>query len=139
MRHATHLLAGALVGALALASAGCGGGGGGTSGTQSTTTPPAAQQQADQVVVAYDFNNDSALDVLTLDPTTTPMRIVSVLEGTAAGGFTDQSAARSGQPIDAKVSDAVAGYLVDADSVGSGTEIDVVDASGRDVTVTVYE
>lgn len=142
MRIISQLLAGALIGALALAAAGCSGGGG-TSATMSVAPPPPASptpgSSDGQFVVAYDYNNDEQLDLLTLDSTVSPMKIVAVFEGTAGGGMTDQTTARAGQPIDPKISDALGTYLSSATEIASGTEIELTDSAGVTVNLTVYE
>jgi len=137
-----HSLAGIIGTALLLAAVGCGGGGGGgggAAGPSGSTGAPQSASEDDQIVVGYDFNQDQQLDVLTLDSTTSPFRIVSAFEGTSGGGFVDATAQRAGQAIDASISDALATYLAGSIALGEDTEIDVVDSAGRDVTVTVYE
>ncbi len=136
MRFALPTLAAALL----VAAAGCGGGGGGTSGSSVKTTPPSPASTDGQFAVQFDYNDDEHQDMLTLDSTVQPMRIVSVMDGGPNGTFTDTSAAlRPGQSIDASLSSGLATYLANSIDVGSGTEVQIRDSMGRDVTVTVYE
>jgi len=124
--------------ALALLSAaclaGCGKGGGGVSGASG-----AAGTTGEQVVVAFDFNTDGWGDVLTLDFSTAPARIVTALQGDASGGYVDATAQLKGQAIDGKLSDAIAAYVAGSLEVASGTDLETVDSAGREITVTVYE
>jgi hypothetical protein len=135
-KHAVTGVIGAAL--LVYLTGGCSGGGGG-GGSSGGTGSMAGAAEDDQVVVGYDHNNDQQLDVLTLDSTTSPFRIVTALEGTPAGGFVDRTAQRAGQAIDTSISDALAAYLASSIALVEDTEVDVVDSVGRDVTVTVYE
>ena len=98
-----------------------------------------AVAQENQVVVRYDHDGDGNPDHLTLDTTTTPYRIVEALGGTGAGVPVDLTAVLKDQPIDPAVSDAVEAHRASSLGVASETTLDVVNQSGEQVTVTIYE
>ena len=135
MRRITHVPATAAFAAVAALVAGCGGGGPSGAATLGGTT--AAPE--DQVVAAYDHNNDGFQDLLTLNPSASPMQILGAIEGQAGGGFVDVSAQLAGQPIDANISAAISNYLANSVELGTGTDLEVQDVSGRELVVTVYE
>jgi len=115
--------------------AGCGGSGGAAASQPALDSVP----QESQVVVRYDLNGDSNPDLLTLDTTKTPFRIMEALDGTAGGGAVDTTALRRGQAIDPAVSDALADYLAQSTAAGSETRLDVTDENGNPFTLTIFE
>ena len=124
----------AVVAALAVGLAGCGGSGGGTSGGSDLTSVAQAR-----LVVQMDLNGDDAPDILTLDTSKTPFRIVAALQGTLGGDPVDMTPLLAGQTIDSEISRALAEHLGSSFGVGTRTELDVQDATGKLVTVVVFE
>ena len=94
--------------------------------------------QQNFVVVQFDRNGDQNPDVVTLDPSKSPMEIVSALDGTA-GDPVDVTQSVKGQPIDATLSEGLANYLKDSYEVGARTELDLRNVNGASVPVTVFE
>jgi hypothetical protein len=120
---------------LAAALAACGGGSDAVTPTGTIESVP----QESQVVVRYDHNGDTLPDVLTLDTSRSPFRIVEVLEGTDSGDPVDRSAFLRDRPIEPAISGAVPSYLAESMQVASETDLDVTNLSGDSVTVTVFE
>lgn len=119
----------------------CGGGGGGGTAAVDPGTPPGGLDTTsplEQVVVMYDVTGDDDPDLVTLDRTTEPFRIVEALVATDAGTV-DRTDAMKGQPIDADVSRTLADWLAGSVDVASGTRLDVVETDGRETTVTIWE
>jgi len=133
MKIETLRLAALALGAAMLAA--CGGSSGAAPAQPALDSVP----QEAQVVVRYDLNGDSNPDLLTLDTTQTPFRIMEALDGTADGGAVDSTAVRRGQAIDPAVSDALATYLTQSTAAGTETRLDVVDQNGNPFTVTIFE
>jgi hypothetical protein len=130
-------LVGGLGAALVVALVGaCGGGG---SSSSSSSGGAQAQTQADSVVVGFDHNGDGALDLLTLDLGTEPLTIVEGLEGDGQGAYTDQTSRLKGDRIDATLSTALKSYLAGSLKAGEETQLELVDSSGSNVTVIVYQ
>jgi hypothetical protein len=134
MRRITHVPAAAAFAAVAVLVAGCGGGGLSSGKLGTTTAAP-----EDQIVAAYDQDNDGNQDLLTLNPNVSPMQILGAIQGQTGGGFVDVSAQLAGQPIDANISAAISNYLANSVELGAGTDLEVQDVSGRALVVTVYE
>ncbi len=111
---------------------------GGSSAPAVTDTLESIPQES-QVVVRYDLNGDSLPDMLTLDTTQEPFRIIEALEGTADGGARDLTNIMRDHAIDASVSQALANYLAQSLEAGRETELDVADVAGREFTVTIFE
>jgi len=111
----------------------CGGSGGGTAGAPVTSAPQ------NQLVVELDMNGDNEPDILTLDTSETPFRILEAIQGVPNGEPLDATGAFAGQPIDAALSDALAKHLADSLNVASRTELELIDSIGRTVPVTVFE
>ncbi len=120
--------------AVALTAIGCGGGTSTAPGDSSLAT--AAQEQ---VVVEMDLNGDEQPDIVTLDTTELPYKIVDVLQGTATGEPIDASDFHRGARLDGEISRAIADYLADSFGVQTRTEIDCDNESGEPVTVVVME
>lgn len=120
----------------------CGGGGGGGAAAVDPGTPGTggldATSPLEQVVVQYDVTGDDDPDLVTLDRTTEPFRIVEALVATDAGPV-DRTDAMKGQAIDADVSRTLADWLAGNVDVASGTRLDVVETDGRETTVTIWE
>ena len=112
---------------------------GGSSGGGATTGAPIAAAPQNQLVVELDMNGDDVPDVLTLDTSAVPFRIVEAIQGVPNGSPFDATAAFAGQPIDAALSDALAKHLTDSLNVASRTELELIDSIGRTVPVTVFE
>ncbi|MHC4550725.1 MAG: hypothetical protein ACYTEZ_18350 [Planctomycetota bacterium] len=123
-----------LLAALACALVGCSGSGSGPPGGDDVVS--VAQER---LVVQLDVNGDNAPDVLTLDTSKTPFRIVEALEGTVGGAPVDATAILGGQPIDAEISRALADYLAASFAVGTRTELDVRDVNDQLVTLVIFE
>lgn len=133
----TWTLAGVVMVAFALAA--CGGGSGVAPDTTVPTTNTNLVPQDDEVIVGFDENGDGYTDIVTLDPTQSPMTITSVLHGTSNGGTVDHTTQRGGQPINTDVSNALADYLSTSIDLATRTDLDVVTNSGQTIPVTVYE
>ncbi len=144
MKTAIRFLSRAALAACAAVLAACGGTGptplvggdgptGGGGGQPNLTTSPQSF-----VVVQFDRNGDSNPDVVTLDPSKSPMEIVSALDGTP-GDPVDVTQSVKGQTIDPTLSEGLANYLKESYEVGKRTELDLRNAAGASVPVTVFE
>ena len=89
--------------------------------------------------VEYDQNADGELDVLTLDTTTTPYRIVEMLQGMPAGAPMDVTPVMYGAEIDPGISAALANHLGNSINVRTRTEMNVRNQLGESATIVVYE
>ncbi|GIW71717.1 MAG: hypothetical protein KatS3mg102_1259 [Planctomycetota bacterium] len=116
---------------------GCGGGSS-TGGVASPSSAPAVEEEG-QLVVRFDHDRDGLPDVLALDPSAEPFRIVKALLGTPSGDLVDRSAALAGQPIDAGISAAIAAYLDGSAELAAATELSAFDSAGNPVFVTIFE
>jgi len=128
-----------LIAGLALA-AGCGGGAVGTTGptggdTGGTTT--GAQQQ--RLVVQFDQNGDDEPDLITLDTSETPFKVIEALEGVSGGTMRNVTKSLAGQTLDIEISNAIAGYLANSFNVGKRTELDVTNQQGQTMTLVIFE
>jgi hypothetical protein len=129
---------------LAAALVGCGASGT-TATVPTTTTPPPTGGSSvtsvaqERLVVQMDYNGDEEPDVLTLDTSETPFKVVEALQGTPAGEPVDVTAVLGGQALDPEISRALAEYLAASFSVASRTEMDVRDANDQLVTLVIFE
>ena len=115
--------------------------GGGREDALSATVgkPTAAGDEcASRVAVRLDWDQDGHLDVLTLDTSTNPLRVVDALRGTADGGAVDATATWRGRSVGPVLNDTLQFYLARSMSVASLTDLEVV-LYGQPVTVTVIE
>lgn len=133
---------------LVAALVGCGASGTTTPLPTTTTTPPIAGNDdvtdvtsvaQERLVVQMDYNGDDAPDVLTLDTSEAPFKVVEALQGTAGGAPVDVTDVVGGQTIDPEISRALAEYLTNSFSVATRTELDVRDANDQLVTLVIYE
>jgi hypothetical protein len=130
---------------LSAALFGCGGGGGGGGGSDIAVNPPpggagdTTVPPGEYVVVRYDQDADGNPDLLTLDKTETPFTVVEALAGTDDGGSVVVTEKLGGRPIDPAISDALASYLAESLEVASETDLEVVDSSGSEISITVFE
>lgn len=90
------------------------------------------------LVVRYDFDQDDHADVLTLDATQRPLRIVEALQGGARGAFVDATARWRGRSIDAELDAVLHTYLERSLSVASETPLEI-QVRGRPVLLSVIE
>ena len=116
--------------------AACGGGG---SDAITSSAPTSSEAQATPLVVEIDVTGDETPDVLTLDTTETPFRIVEAIQGVQNGKPIDATGLLAGQTIDPDLSEALAKHLADSLNVASRTELELVDSQGRTIPVTVFE
>lgn len=137
MRRLLSLLAG-----LALA-AGCGSGGGAVGTTGDTggdnggiTTSP---QQQQRLVVQFDQNGDDEPDLITLDTSETPFKVLEALEGVSGGTMRDVTESLAGQTLDTEISNAIAGYLANSYNIGKRIELDVTNQAGQSMTLVIFE
>jgi len=130
---------------LVAALVGCGASGTTTPVPTTTTTPPIAGNDnvtsvaQERLVVQMDYNGDDAPDVLTLDTSEAPFKVVEALQGTAGGVPVDVTDVLGGQTIDPEISRALAEYLTNSFSVATRTELDIRDANDQLVTLVIYE
>ena len=135
MNRVLSLLAG-----LALA-AGCGSGGGavGSTGGGDTGGITTSPQQQQRLVVQFDQNGDDEPDLVTLDTTETPFKILEVLEGVSGGTMRDVTATAAGQTLDTEISNAISGYIANSYNVGKRSELDVTNQQGQSMTLVIFE
>lgn len=91
------------------------------------------------VVAQYDEDGDDSPDMVTLDASATPYRIVEMIGTRPGGGAVDKSAAFAGREIDPRISDAIAAHISDALASDGNTVIEVVDSTGRAHTVRLHQ
>ena len=91
------------------------------------------------VVAQYDADGDDSPDMVTFNASRTPYRIVEMLGSRPGGGAIDKTDLYAGREIDPLIADAIAAHIA-ADLASDGdTELEVVDSSGRQQTVRIYE
>ena len=104
--------------------------GGGREVPLSRTVPkPEAAIASDdeaRVVIRVDWDHDGRPDLLTLDTSTNPLRIVDAIRGTEDGGGEAASAAWRGLVVEGALNDALQQYLTRSLSGGTATDLDVL-------------
>lgn len=93
---------------------------------------------ANTIVVRYDFDLDDYDDVVTLDVSEHPGRVVEALQGLANGVFVDASARWGGQAIEADLDALLRAYLERSFAVASETQLET-QVGGRPVLISVIE
>jgi hypothetical protein len=126
---------GAVFALWAVVLVGCTGGGGEVAGGAPVSTAP----QSQEVVVRFDRNGDDEPDLVTLDATDENLKIVSALDGSAAGDPVDVTPVLQGTELDPEIVRSLKTYLANSLDVASETQLDVVDRNGNTVTITIYE
>ncbi len=103
--------------------------------------PPAVASvsQTQEVVVRFDRNGDDQLDLLTLDTSDENLKIVSALDGSAAGDPVDMTPVLAGTELDPEIVRSLKTYLANSLEVASETQLDVVDQNGETITITIFE
>jgi len=122
-----------LIALLAIALPACGGGVSATPGVGLPTT------EAQTMVVQYDRNDDGEPDWVTLDTSTHPFRVVEAVHGAADGDPVDMTDLLAGTSIDPDLSQALAGHLARSFDIDMRTEIEVLLAEGRRLSVAVLD
>lgn len=124
----------ALLGVL-LVAVGCSSGGGVPGGE-----PPNESVAQQTSVVQMDHDGDGELDLLTLDTSRTPYRILEAIYAGAGGADpVDVTDSLRGVELDIDVSNALADYFASSFAVDARTELDVAGAGGNPVKVVVFE
>jgi len=91
------------------------------------------------VVVQYDQDGDDSPDLVTLDSSEMPYRIVEMLGSQPGGGAVDMTPLYAGLEIDTEIASAIAAHLASNLASDGETEIEVEDSTGRQHTVRIYE
>ena len=118
--------------------AGCGGSGGDPTSPGPGEDPPTAIPQQ-TLVIQMDEDGDDEPDLLTLDVSQRPFRIVEALRGQTAGDPVDYSDLWRDREIDPQISDALADYLAGSIRVGQRTELNARDRLGQTHRIVVFE
>lgn len=124
----------ALLGVL-LVAVGCSSGSGTPAGD-----PPNESAPQQTTVVQMDHDGDGELDLLTLDTSRTPYRILEAIYGGTAGADpVDVTDSLRGMELDIDLSNALADYFTSSFAVDGRTELDVAGSGGAPVKVVVFE